>query len=262
MSPSSPTPRPAPSSSSPTPNSSSPLPSPATSTQDANGHHHHPISPDFITKPATTSSNLPSLQASGSSVHTVLAPQGGRAKSQRWKDASPAPSSSGGSGTVSRSYKDAVLVLGGRPEPSLSSVDASSSPLKVAHRFIPARKAGYRRPIGQTGSLVLPSQPEGDWQEVVHRRARRAASDPRRWSPKDLRGRCFNCLSPSHFVAAYRRPTRCLVCHGLGHRASACSYQKNTEKTARSHRARQSPRVPVWQRLTRMQGSSSQRGDF
>jgi hypothetical protein len=262
MSPSSPTPRPAPSSSSPTPNSSSPLPSPATSTQDANGHHHHPISPDFITKPATTSSNLPSLLASGSSVHTVLAPQGGQAKSQRWKDASPAPSSFGGSGTVSRSYKDAVLVLGGRPEPSLSSVDASSSPLKVAHRFIPARKAGCRRPTGQTGSLVLPSQPEGDWQEVVHSRARRAASDPRRWSPKDLRGRCFNCLSPSHFVAACRRPTRCLVCHGLGHRASACSYQKNTEKTARSHRARQSPRVPVWQRLTRMQGSSSQGGDF
>ena len=96
----------------------------------------------------------------------------------------------------------------------------------------------------------------------MHRRARRAASDPRRWSPKDLRGRCFNCLSPSHFVAACRRPTRCLVCHGLGHRASACSYQKNTEKTARSHRARQSPRVPVWQRLTRMQGSSSQGGDF
>jgi hypothetical protein len=258
MSPSSPTPRPAPSPSSPTPSPLPPMPSPAISLQDT--IDHHPISPDLIPNPATTSSTPPSLPASGSSVHTVLASQGGRAKSQRWKDASPVPSSSGGAGTVSRSYKEVVLVLGGRPEPSPPTVDVSS-PLKVSHRFISAEKTGWRLTV-QSGPPVLPSHAEGDWQEVVHRRARRAASDPRRWSPKDLQGRCFNCLSPSHFVAACRRPTRCLVCHGFGHRASACSYQADTKKTARSHRARQSSRVPVWQRLTRMQGSSAQGGDF
>jgi hypothetical protein len=79
-----------------------------------------------------------------------------------------------------------VLVLGGRLEPSPPIVDVSSSPLKVAHHFIPAEKAGCRRSTEQSGTLVLPSQSEGEWQEVVHRRAKRAASDPRRWSPKDL----------------------------------------------------------------------------
>jgi hypothetical protein len=156
-------------------------------------------------------------------VHTVLASQSGRAKSQRWKDASPVPSSSGGSGTVSRSYREVVLVIGGRANPSPPIVDVPSPP-KVAHRLISTEKTGCRRPTVQSETPTLPSHSEGEWQEVVHMRARRAASDPRRWSPKDLRGRCFNCLSPSHFVATCRRPTRCLVCQGIGHRASAFSF--------------------------------------
>lgn len=45
-------------------------------------------------------------------------------------------------------------------------------------------------------------------------------------------------------------------------RAFECSFQADTKKAARSHRERQSSRVLVWQRLARMQGSSSQGGNF
>lgn len=46
---------------------------------------------------------------------------------------------------------------------------------------------------------------------------------PRRAVPKDLRGRCFNYLAPSHRAADCQVGTRCFKCHQVGHRASNCA---------------------------------------
>jgi len=66
----------------------------------------------------------------------------------------------------------------------------------------------------------------GGWQRYESRRARKQRlkelRGPRRPVPVNLRGRCFNCFSPSHRAAACREGTRCFKCHQTGHRASCC----------------------------------------
>jgi hypothetical protein len=56
-------------------------------------------------------------------------------------------------------------------------------------------------------------------------------------------------VSPSHFAASCRRPSRCFRCLGFGHRALGCPLQV----TRRAHPRNQVGRVPVWQRLGKMQ---------
>jgi hypothetical protein len=83
-------------------------------------------------------------------------------------------------------------------------------------------------------STPLVSHPvAGDgWVTVVSRRARwrrpRPSKPPPRPIPVDVRGKCFNCFSPSHRAAVCRRPVRCFS-YGLpGHRAHVCPRRRTT----------------------------------
>jgi hypothetical protein len=81
-------------------------------------------------------------------------------------------------------------------------------------------------------SSIPPVQPPLDdvpadgWVTVVNRHARwrrsRPPKPPPRPIPADLRGKCFNCFSPSHRAAVCRRLVRCFLCRLSGHHASVC----------------------------------------
>lgn len=64
------------------------------------------------------------------------------------------------------------------------------------------------------------------WWPVESRRSchvrLRVSHQPRRTVPSDLRGRCFNCLSPEHLAVGCRSPPRCFHCRVLGHRSYDC----------------------------------------
>jgi hypothetical protein len=110
---------------------------------------------------------------------------------------------------VPYSYKEVVLSNDERVASSPPLCVAASSQLRGAHQLQAVKKTVRVRPVLQSQEPALRTRSKHGWQEVVRRRYRHAALGPRRWSPEDLRGRCYNCFSPSHFGAACRRPTRC-----------------------------------------------------
>jgi hypothetical protein len=73
----------------------------------------------------------------------------------------------------------------------------------------------------------------------------------------DLHGKCFNCLSSTHFVAECRHPTCCFHCRLLGHQARRCPSLLPVEKGTSEKPPRvQGGRVQVWQRLEPLVSSS------
>jgi hypothetical protein len=70
------------------------------------------------------------------------------------------------------------------------------------------------------------------WIRVEGRRARRGSariSKPLpRPVPVDLRGKCFNCFSSSHHVAACWSLVRCFSCRQSGHRALSCPSRRSS----------------------------------
>ncbi|CAD6204738.1 unnamed protein product [Miscanthus lutarioriparius] len=142
-----------------------------------------------------------------------LATQVGRSKGERWRDASPS-SSAGGSSPVP-SFKE-VLLSGG------ASSSALPQPVVAKVRRPPRIVLRSRAPQTSAGE-----GPDGaGWHRYEGRHARkrrlRGLREPRRSVPADLRGRCFNCLSPSHRAASYLKGPRCFRCRAIGHRASVC----------------------------------------
>jgi hypothetical protein len=120
----------------------------------------------------------------------------GTPKDLRWRDDS-SPVSSGVSPVLSgqwASYKE-VLVS-----------QAPCSPKPLAHGV----------------------EEEGDdgWVKVEGRRSHRQRLRPSRPTPRpipaDLRGKCFNCFSPSHRVAVCRPSVCCFRCRLPGHHAHVC----------------------------------------
>jgi hypothetical protein len=73
---------------------------------------------------------------------------------------------------------------------------------------------------------------DGGWVKVVGRRRRSPCSPlplrPPRPVPADLRGRCFNCFSPSHRAVECGSLVRCFHCRLPGHRVRACPRRKRT----------------------------------
>ena len=164
---------------------------------------------------ATTSTNH-TLLAPGLKLQAVSTSQAGRSKFQRWSNTSPISSSSGGSWAALRSYKDAALAMDGYPAPTPPS-SVPPRPCRAPLAGAVGSSEADQLVHSQGSARSLPS--EGGWQVVARRRSGRPPPAPRRWSPEDLRGRCFNCLSPSHFVASCRRPSRCFRCLWFGRRA-------------------------------------------
>jgi hypothetical protein len=148
---------------------------------------------------------IPRLVATAlSSPASVAAPvspfsgPGGRTKAQRWSDEGGHSSAAAlVRGATRRSFKEALLA---------------------------AEHPATGGAAGVTG---------GDgWIRVEGRRARRGAAviskPPSRPVPVDLRGKCFNCFSSSHHVAACWSLVRCFSCRGSGHRVLSCPSRRSS----------------------------------
>jgi hypothetical protein len=156
-----------------------------------------PHSPTSVPTPGPTA--IPSSPLAPKTASTPLA--AGRSKALRWRDGgSPAfsPVDSPGLHRRRPSYKEALLLP--RAAPCLGrEADNGAGWVKVE-----GRQARRRRLRPLKSPPLLP--------RVV---------------PSDLRGKCFNCLSPSHRAAACRRLVRCFCCRLPGHRAYVCPRRRS-----------------------------------
>jgi hypothetical protein len=202
-------------------------------------------------EPVSTPAAAPSGGAS------LYLPQAGRPKLRRWIDTSPASlsggSCQGGLGTHCSSsptqapttFLEAVIKgpIKAACPPSVQKFPEVHGLKLEALRQSSAPEAG-RCPATQY------SRDEEGWQLVERRRSRQVEREPRRRSPVDLRGKCYKCLSTSHFVAACRRPPRCFGCLHLGHRVAQCpTHFKKEKKPLKERLGSRAPRTSVWQRI-------------
>jgi hypothetical protein len=135
----------------------------------------------------------------------------------------------------------------GSPSPSLSPTSLPAGRSK-AQRWgddggnHDGRLPSYKDVLVSSSSTPLATHPVAgdDWVTVVDRRARWRRPRPlvplHRPVPADLRGKCFNCFSPSHRAVVCRRPVRCFVCRLLGHRAHVCPRRQTTPPRPRRSR--------------------------
>jgi hypothetical protein len=166
--------------------------------------------PVLILRPAATALSSP---ASAAAPVSPLPSPGGRTKAQRWSD-------EGG-------HSSAVALVHGASRHSYKEV-------LLAAEF-PASG-------GAAGVVV------GDgWIRVEGRRARRATAGTSKPLPRpvpvDLRGKCFNCFSSSHRVAACRSLVRWFSCRRPGHRALSCPTRRSPLSPSRPAR--------VWRPVSR-----------
>jgi hypothetical protein len=66
----------------------------------------------------------------------------------------------------------------------------------------------------------------------------RPTPPPRRPVPRDLIGRCFNCLRTDHVVAACTHLVYCLRCHGEGHQVHTCKRPRSPDLASPPPRSR------------------------
>jgi hypothetical protein len=180
-----------------------PTPQPLHPTASRRSSSQRPAATPLAT-PASVSS--PSLTAQSL---TVL--PGGRSKAQRWCEHEFPSAASLSQCDSRRSYKE--VLVDGRSSACGADVGNGGWVRVVGRRF------HHRSP-----RTPLPSQPP-------------------RPVPADLRGRCFNCFSPSHRAAECGSLVRCFHCRLPGHRVRACPRRKKTPH----HPAR----VLVWRPVSR-----------
>jgi hypothetical protein len=206
--------------------------------------YHLSPSPAFSLNSAT----IPSFSQASEPRHRGASSQVGRSKFQRWNDR--------GGGPISGepcSYKDATLIqLSVAPSPPSRGSQLKSAKEVVVRGHVEdlRQAASGRRQEGVVRHTQPPSprrQEVDGWQTVERRCRRRFEQAPRR--PMDLRGKCFNCLSSTHFVAECRRPTRCFHCRLLGHQARCPTLLPVEKGTSGKPPRVQGRRVQVWQRL-------------
>jgi hypothetical protein len=109
-----------------------------------------------------------------------------------------------------RSFRDVALL----PPPGAAQPEPRREPPRPVFKLVARPASSSRAP--------RPSPDAEGWVEVRSRRRPRGPPPPRRSIPQDLRGRCFNCMAPSHKAFECRRPVRCFTCRSLGHRAAWC----------------------------------------
>ena len=140
---------------------------------------------------------------------------------QRWSHDTPPSGKSGGGDAPQPSFLEVLLTgINARSAPAATkSPTQPASPCGASPRIV-VRPYAPRRATSTTG-------PDADgWHPVVSRRTRkelhRMERRPRRPVPADLRGKCFNCLSPNHRATSCRSRARCFRCRALGHRTYDC----------------------------------------
>ncbi|KAG2552370.1 hypothetical protein PVAP13_9KG422200 [Panicum virgatum] len=185
------------------------IPSPAATTS---------LPPTFTPSPAATSALSPSPVPVAVSATPTSEPTG-RNKAQRWSRDTPPTGKSGGH--PSPTFKE-VLLEGAAP--AAAAAAAASAPSAVSSRPSVVKFVVYPE-ARRSPAVVVEPDAEG-WLPTVSRKARlaagRLARRPPRPVPVDLRGRCFNCLSPGHRAASCRSSTRCFHCRKTGHRSYVC----------------------------------------
>jgi hypothetical protein len=92
-----------------------------------------------------------------------------------------------------------------------------------AHQCLGARRQ-VSAPNIDRWHEILPRLEEGPVSASVG--ARHSPSPHAQRFPAQLSGKCFNCLSLSHWVATCRLPRRCLRCCGFSHLARDCGWSK------------------------------------
>lgn len=186
--------------------------------------------PAATPKPAASRpTGSPSL-APGALSPTPAHATGGRSKAQRWGDESPPPGKSGDGGGSPTSFLEALLWGGQATMESQGSAAAGRSIPPAAGAAAPrAAPRIILRDDGRGKARAARAPDEEGWTKMESRRGRlertRLERRLRRPVPVDLRGKCFNCFSPSHRAASCRSRTRCFRCRGLGHRSSDCRRQ-------------------------------------
>ncbi|CAN6381159.1 unnamed protein product [Urochloa humidicola] len=189
----------------------------------------HPSSPPALpfNLDATTSPTSLTLVLTPSPAATASSPppassllqdiEAGRNKALRWSRDTP-PTGKSGDSSPPPSYKEALLSKIPMPPSGQYSSLVVNSP-RPAPRFV-LRVVDSWPPPPKRGPNT-----EG-WQQAESKRSRkarlRATRRPHRRVPADLRGLCFNCLSPNHRAAAFYSKTHCFKCRRLGHRALRC----------------------------------------
>ncbi|CAN6243339.1 unnamed protein product [Urochloa humidicola] len=146
----------------------------------------------------------------------------GRPKALRWSNDSPPTGKSGGGAP---SYVE-ILLTGVLPAAASQASDASVATGNESPRSSPR----YVIQNGGGSGTKVSSVPDADgWTDVMSRRRRREQRRQefrsRRPVPVDLRGKCFNCFSPSHRAASCRTGPRWFRCRALGHRSFRCPLQ-------------------------------------
>jgi hypothetical protein len=192
----------------------------------------------------------------------------GRPKQERWVDNSPLFSSGEASPEwlSTPSYRDVVLgslsvalsAVGTAEAASADSPVPRDSPamrsqvpnLTTVSTVVGMAAAALATPYAPRGAKLAPR--ETGWQKVESRRGRRRfqAARPRRPAPIKLAGRCFNCLSVSHFVSECCQRTRCFHCRRLGHRSYECLGRRDGGGEKQSFLQRTVVQKKVWRRIT------------
>jgi hypothetical protein len=152
---------------------------------------------------------------------------------------------SGGTTPVSRhrSFRDVALL----PPPGAAQPESRREPPRPVFKLVARPASSSKAP--------RPSPDAEGWVEVRSRRRPRGPPPPRRSIPQDLRGRCFNCMAPSHKAFECRRPVRCFTCRSLGHRAAWCPARPQVPLRKSVSVCPARPQVPlrksvsVWDRL-------------
>jgi hypothetical protein len=175
------------------------LPPPA----DSSAPPTHSLTLVILPRPAATQPATLASASSPLSAQSVAALPGGRSKAQRWCE-EDLPSAASRS-DLRRSYKEAL-------------VDGRSTACGAA--LVDGRSTAYGADIG-----------DGGWVKVVGRRSHHRSPCPPlpfRPVPVDLRGKCFNCFSPSHRAAECGSLVRCFHCRLPRHQVRACPHRKKT----------------------------------
>ncbi|PNT67817.1 LOW QUALITY PROTEIN: hypothetical protein BRADI_3g32386v3, partial [Brachypodium distachyon] len=128
--------------------------------------------------------------------------------------------SPGSASSDRRSYAEVTLGADsspapvGGPGPRVASIVVAPTTVPAAGRGAVALLLALRVEPAEEGWRLGPRDP------VI------PARKIRKELPKELAGRCFNCLAPDHVAAACRKECRCRRCFESGHLAKRCPFPR------------------------------------
>jgi hypothetical protein len=202
-------------------------PAPDLSSPSDTSHPHQPT-PASTPGPASEDTSCLPIRSSPSV-------SGGRSCFERWLDTSPRTADSGSLPRRVEPLRSYCEVVAAKKK---TAAAPSSRTVRFQEQCEGNRSASF--PVAASGLDVpfsiraLVRIGEG-WQVVESKWSKRRRLKLERQIPRDLVGRCFNCLSQDHFAfQCVVQKTRCFWCRELGHHSFECTLFKE----------------PVWHRIS------------